>query len=136
MTGVAMPELAINPEKICAFIEAAREVAGLVPSTAGDATTTGDDSRFTTMIEPVDGSDPRRREMVSFVAGLDAEEQAHLLALILLGRGDHSIEEWDDALIAARDAIDDKSADFMIGDPAPPAYLMEALEASDESCAE
>ena len=129
-----MPELGIDTEKVCAFIEAAREVAGFVPSTAGDATTTGDDSRFTTMVEPVDGSDPRRREMVSFVGGLDAEEQVNLLALILLGRGDYSIEEWDDALIAARDAIDDKSADFMIGDPALPAYLMEALEAFDESC--
>jgi len=129
-----MPELAINPEKVCAFIEAAREVAGLVPSTAGDSTTTGDDSPLTTMVEPAEGSDPRRREMVSFVGGLDAEEQANLLALIMLGRGDFSLEEWDDALIAARDAIDDKSADFMIGDPALPAYLMETLEAFDESC--
>jgi hypothetical protein len=113
-----------------------RRRAGLVPSTAGDATTTADDSRFTTMVEVVDGSDPRRREMVSFVGGLDAEEQVNLLALILLGRGDYSIEEWDDALIAARNAIDDKSADFMIGDPALSAYLMEALEAFDESCSD
>ena len=135
MTGWPMPELAINPEKVCAFIEAAREVAGLEPSTAGDATTTGDDSPLTTMIEPA-GGDPRRREMVSFVAGLDAEEQANLLALILLGRGDYSIEEWDDALATARDAIDDKSADFMIGDPALPAYLLEGLEAFDESCSD
>jgi len=35
---------------------------------------------------------------------------------------------------AARDAIDDKSADFMIGDPALPGYLLEALEAFDDSC--
>jgi len=129
-----MPELAINPEKVCAFIEAAREVAGLVPSTAGDGTTTGDDSPLTTMAESTKESDPRRREMVSFVAGLDAEEQANLLALILLGRGDYSVDEWDDSLIAARDAIDDKSADFMIGDPALPAYLLEGLEAFDENC--
>jgi hypothetical protein len=129
-----MPELAINPEKVCAFIEAAREVAGLVPSTAGDDTTTGDDSPLTTMVETTEGSDPRRREMVSFVGGLDAEEQENLLALILLGRGDFSIEEWEDALIAARDAIEDKSADFMIGDAALPGYLLEALEAFDESC--
>jgi uncharacterized protein DUF3775 len=134
MTGWPMPELAINPEKVCAFIEAAREVAGLVPSTAGDATTTGDDSPLTTMVESSEGSDPRRREMISFVGGLDTEEQANLLALILLGRGDYSIDEWDDALIAARDAIDDKSADFMIGDAALPAYLLEALEAFDETC--
>ncbi len=40
-----MAELRISSEKVCALIEAAREIAGKVPSTAGDATTTGDDSR-------------------------------------------------------------------------------------------
>lgn len=129
-----MPELGINPEKVCAFIETAREVAGLSPSTAGDATTTGDDSPLTGLIEPADGMDPRRREMIAFVAGLDAEEQANLLALIMLGRGDYDIAEWDDALAEASGAIDDRSADFMIGDSALPGYLLEALEAFGESC--
>jgi hypothetical protein len=129
-----MPELGINPEKVCAFIEVAREVAGLAPSTAGDATTEGDDSPVAGMIEPPRGMDPRRREMIAFVAGLDAGEQVNLLALILLGRGDFGIEEWEDALVAARDSIDDRSADFMIGDSALPGYLMEALEAFDEAC--
>jgi hypothetical protein len=129
-----MPELGINPEKVCAFIEAAREVSGLEPSTAGDATTDGDDGPLADMVEPPRGMDPRRREMIAFVAGLDAGEQVNLLALILLGRGDYGIEEWEDALIAARDSIDDRSADFMIGDSALPGYLLEALEAFDESC--
>jgi len=129
-----MPELGINPEKVCAFIEAAREVAGLEISTAGDATTSGDDSPLMDMIEPTTGMDPRRREMIAFVGGLDVEEQVNLLALIMLGRGDYAIEEWDDALVAARDSIDDRSADFMIGDSALAGYLMEALEAFDESC--
>ncbi len=129
-----MPELGINPEKVCDFIEAAREVAGLEPSTAGDATTTGDDSALTTLEEPMDGMDPRRREMIEFVAGLDVEEQANLLALIMLGRGDYDIAEWADALAAAGDLIDDRSADFMIGDGALPAYLLAGLEAFGEGC--
>lgn len=129
-----MPELGINPEKVCAFIEAAREVAGLEISTAGDATTSGDDSPLADMIEPEEGVDPRRREMIAFIAGLDAGEQVNLLALIMLGRGDYALEEWEDALVAARDSIDDRSADFMVGDPALPGYLLEGLEAFDESC--
>jgi hypothetical protein len=128
-----MPELAINPEKVCAFIDAAREVAGLEPAPPGDSLG-GDDSPLATLLEPERGMDPRRREMIAFVAGLDVEEQANLLALILLGRGDYDISQWDEALITARDAIDDRSADFMIGDAALPAYLMEALEAFDETC--
>lgn len=129
-----MPELGINPEKVCAYIEMAREVAGLKISTAGDATSSGDDSPLESMIEERDGSDPRWREMVAFVGGLDAGEQVNLLALILLGRGDYAIEEWDDALAEARDSIEDRSADFMIGDPALPGYLLEALDAFDEAC--
>ncbi|MGO8916915.1 MAG: DUF3775 domain-containing protein [Stellaceae bacterium] len=131
-----MPELGINPEKVCAFIEVAREVAGLEPSTAGDATTTGDDSPLTTLVEPANGMDPRRREMIEFVAGLDVEEQANLLALIMLGRGDYDIAEWEDALAAAGDEIDERSADFMIGDGALPDYLLAGLEAFGESCEE
>lgn len=127
-----MPELGINPDKVCAFIEAAREVAGLSP--AADTTEDGDDSALETLIEPKEGADPRRREMVAFVAGLDAEEQANLLALIMLGRGDYDIAEWDDALADASTVIDDRSADFMIGDPALPGYLLEGLEAFGESC--
>ena len=129
-----MPELGIDTDKVCAFIEAAREVAGLEPSTAGDATSEGDDSALADMIEPPAVMDPRRREMISFIAGLDAGEQVNLLALILLGRGDFGIEEWEDALIAARDAIDDKSADFMIGDSALPGYLLDARDLFGECC--
>jgi hypothetical protein len=129
-----MPELRINSDKVCELVEAAREVSGLEPSTAGDRTSTGDDSPLTTLVEPSDSMDPRRVEMVELIAGLNAEEQTDLLALILLGRGDYDIEGWDDALVAASDAIDDRSADFMIGDPALPAYLLEGLNAFGKSC--
>ncbi|HET7594914.1 MAG TPA: DUF3775 domain-containing protein [Stellaceae bacterium] len=123
-----MPELNINPEKVCDIVEMGRELAGLAVSTAGD------DSPLETIVEPGEGKDPRRREMVAYIGALDAEEQVNLLALILLGRGDFSIDEWEDALITARDSIEDKSADFLIGDPGLPGYLLEGLEAFDESC--
>jgi hypothetical protein len=129
-----MPELNINPEKVCDLVEMGRELAGLTISTAGDDTSSGDDSPLETLVERSEGRDPRRREMVAYIGALDAEEQVNLLALILLGRGDFSLDEWQDALLTARDSIEDKSADFLIGDPALPGYLLEGLEAFDESC--
>ena len=132
-----MAELRISTDKVCAFIEAAREVAGKVPSTAGDRTTTGDDSRLVTLDEPEgdgEGEDGRRREMVEFVAGLNVEEQADLLALIWLGRGDYDISEWDDALTEAEARIAARDPDFMIGDAALPEYLGGGLEAFGWSC--
>jgi hypothetical protein len=128
-----MPELRINSDKVCDFIEAARELSGKVPETSGDGTTSGDDSPYHLSLEQVK-DDPTRQQMVEFVAGLNVEEQVDLLALIYLGRGDYSLEEWDDVLDAARDRIDSKDADFMIGDRALPGYLEDGLEAFGRSC--
>lgn len=128
-----MPELAISSEKVCALIEAAREIAGVVPSTAGDRTTTGDDSRLVTMEGDPD-TDIRRREAIEFIAGLNVEEQLNLLALIWLGRGDYAIFEWDEALSAAEGRIAARDPDFMLGDAALPQYLGDGLEAFGLSC--
>ena len=128
-----MPELRISTEKVCDFIEAAREVAGKVPSTAGDRTTTGDDSKLVT-IEDYPGEDDRRRQMVEFIAGLNVDEQIDLLALIMLGRGDYDIAEWDVAVAEAQGRIAARDPDFMIGDAALPQYLGDGLEAFDKSC--
>jgi hypothetical protein len=128
-----MPELRISTEKVCDFIEAAREVAGKVPSTAGDHTTTGDDSKLVT-IEDYPGEDDRRRQMVEFIAGLNVDEQIDLLALIMLGRGDYDIAEWEVAVAEAQGRIAARDPDFMIGDAALPQYLGDGLEAFDKSC--
>ena len=132
-----MAELRISSEKVCAFIEAAREVAGKVPATAGDRTTTGDDSRLVTIEEPEgigEDEDARRGEMIEFVAGLNVEEQTDLLALIWLGRGDYELAEWDDAVAEAEARIAARDPDYMIGDAALPEYLGGGLEAFDRSC--
>ena len=128
-----MPELRISAEKVCAMIEAAREIAGKVPSTAGDRTTTGDDSSLVTL-EEYPGEDERRREMVEMIAGLNVDEQTDLLALILLGRGDYDIADWDVAVAEAQDRIASRDPDYMIGDAALPEYLGDALEAFGMSC--
>jgi Protein of unknown function (DUF3775) len=133
-----MPELRISTEKVCAFIETAREVAGKVPSTAGDRTMTGDDSKLETIVdEPgqdVYEGDERRRQMVEFVAGLNVEEQTDLLALIWLGRGDYDIAEWDDALEEAEARIAARDPDYMIGDASLPEYLGDGLDAFGRTC--
>jgi hypothetical protein len=128
-----MPELRISTDKVCDFIEAAREVAGKVPSTAGDHTTTGDDSKLVT-IEDYPGEDDRRGQMVEFIAGLNVDEQIDLLALIMLGRGDYDIADWDVAVAEAQGRIAARDPDFMIGDAALPEYLGDGLEAFDRSC--
>jgi hypothetical protein len=133
-----MPELRIAVEKVCALIEAAREVAGKVPPTTGDKTTTGDDSPLVSIEDyPADNDwdrDDRRREMVEFIAGLNVDEQIDLLALILLGRGDYDIADWDAAVSEAEGRIAARAPDYMIGDAALPEYLGDGLEAFGKTC--
>jgi len=132
-----MPELRISVEKVCALIEAARELAGKVPSTAGDRTTTGDDSKLATINEPEgigEDEDARRRETVEFIAGLNVEEQTDLLALIWLGRGDYDIDDWDEAVAEAEARIAARDPDYMIGDAALPEYLGDGVEAFGLTC--
>jgi Protein of unknown function (DUF3775) len=133
-----MPELRIAVEKVCALIEAAREVAGKVPPTTGDRTTTGDDSPLVS-IEDYPGEDDwdgddRRREMVDFIAGLNVDEQVDLLALIMLGRGDYEFADWDAAVSEAEGRIAARDPDYMIGDAALPEYLGDGLEAFGLAC--
>ena len=133
-----MPELRIAVEKVCALIEAAREVAGKVPPTTGDRTTTGDDSPLVS-IEDYPGEDDwdgddRRREMVEFIAGLNVDEQVDLLALIMLGRGDYEFADWDAAVSEAEGRIAARDPDYMIGDAALPEYLGDGLEAFGLTC--
>lgn len=133
-----MPELRISTEKVCALIEAAREVAGKVASTAGDRTTSGDDSKLATIVDDLGQDfyerDDRRRQMVEFIAGLNVEEQTDLLALIWLGRGDYDIAEWDEALAEAEARIAARDPDYMIGNSALPQYLGDGLEAFGRTC--
>jgi hypothetical protein len=132
-----MPELRISTEKVCALIEAARELAGKVPPTTGDHTTTGDDSKLVTIEEPEgigEDEDARRLEIVEFIAGLNVEEQVDLLALILVGRGDFEADEWLDAVAETEDRIAARDPDFMIGDAALPEYLGDGLEALGHTC--
>ncbi|HZK92465.1 MAG TPA: MFS transporter [Stellaceae bacterium] len=128
-----MPELRISALKVCDFIEVAREVAGQVPPTTGDRTTSGDDSPLMT-IEDNPGTDSRREQMQEFIAGLNIAEQVDLLALIFIGRGDFDITEWNDAVREAGDRIADRDPDYMIGDAALPAYLGDGLNAFDITC--
>jgi hypothetical protein len=128
-----MPELRISTDKVCQFLEAAREVAGKVPATTGDDTSTGDDSPLV-FIEENGDPDPVREQMVEFVSGLNVEEQVDLLALVFLGRGDFALSEWDDALAEATERIRDGDADFMIGDRALPSHLGDALDAFGKTC--
>jgi len=96
-----LSELAV--EKVCFIIVKAREFDAAGGEPSDDASNPSDD-RFVSALTPANES-TTQRELTAFINALDEDEQTELVALLFVGRGDYTPEEWDDALAAARDRV-------------------------------
>jgi len=70
------------------------------------------------------------------VDDLEPDQQAELVALMWVGRGDYDVEEWAAAVEEARDTITDNLAEYLMSHPMLADYLTEGLVAFDLSCEE
>ena len=72
--------------------------------------------------------DPTRAELASFINRLNVDEQVHLVALVWIGRGTFSADEFDEAVQTARDERVNTTARYLLGMPLLADYLEEGLE--------
>jgi hypothetical protein len=119
--------LEIAPEKVAHIIIKAREYDSKVGSwddtrKAGDAEDDPD-----SILEDF-ADDPTRAELVSFINGLNDDEQAHLVALAWIGRGTYEPEDLDEAVATARRERVNATSSYLVGMPLLADYLEEGLE--------
>lgn len=119
--------LEIAPEKIAYVIVKAREFDAKVdvwdePASAADL----DDDADAILEDRA--SDATRSEIAEFIAGLNEDEQASLVALVWVGRGTYSAEELAEALATARAEHVNATEDYLLGTPLLADYLEEGLE--------
>ena len=100
-----MPELLISAEKVGFLIEKAREFDVKEGDSDPDSGSNGADDSMIDVLED-NGGDPVVREITGFINALTEDEQIDLVALMRLGRGDGTIEEWNDL---RREAIDGRN---------------------------
>jgi len=132
MTAVkARPELSISPDKVCFIIVKAREFEQQDLADAEDADEAADEA-----MRPVleDAHDPAFRELRAFINALSEDEQIDLVALTWLGRGDGTIDEWDDLREEADRAHNKRTAAYLLAKPFLPDHLEEGLSAFGCSC--
>jgi hypothetical protein len=122
-----MPELAISPEKIGFLIEKAREFDVKEAATDLDSGSNSADDDMIDVLED-DGSDPVAREITGFIDALTEDEQVDLVALMRLGRGDGTIEEWKDLRREAVEGRDGRAARYLLGEPMLGDFLAEGLD--------
>jgi hypothetical protein len=78
--------------------------------------------------------DPVADEIRGSIRALNEDEQIDLVALTWLGRGDGTIDDWDDLRAEAARAHNKRTAAYLLGIPLLADYLEEALSQFDLSC--
>jgi Protein of unknown function (DUF3775) len=131
-----MPDLAISAEKIAFLIEKAREFDVKEAASDLDSGSNAADDDMIDVLED-DGEDPIVRELTGFIRALNEDEQIDLVTLMWLGRGDGSVEEWDELRARAVDARSEydnaraETARYLLGEPMLGDFLADGL---DELC--
>jgi len=121
-----MPELTISAEQVGYLIEKAREFDAKDEATDVESGSNASDDRMIDVLED-HGGDPVVREISGFINAMSVDEQVDLVALMWLGRGDGSIEEWDALRAeAARNHIN-RTARYLLGEPLLSDFLAEGL---------
>jgi hypothetical protein len=121
-----MPELAISAEKVGFLIEKAREFDVKEAASDPDSGSNATDDGMIDVLED-NGDDPVVREITGFINALTEDEQLDLIALMRLGRGDATIEEWTDLRREASEARDRHVARTLLGEPMLGDLLAEGL---------
>ena len=122
-----MPELAIAVDKVGFLIEKTREFDVKEAETDPDSGSNPTDDDMIDVLED-DGHDPVVREITEFIDALTEEEQIDLVALVRLGRGDGTIEEWDDLRREAAEGRNGRTARYLLGEPLLSDFLAEGLD--------
>src|SRR3954451_10640923 len=132
--GGAMPELAISAEKVAFIIEKAREFDVKETDADPDSGSNATDDDMIDVLED-NGSDPVGRELSGFITALNEDEQLDLVALTWLGRGEGTIDDWDELRARAVDARAAYRAPrretvrYLLGDPMLGDLLADGLDA-------
>jgi hypothetical protein len=123
-----MPELNISREKVAFLIDKAQQFDVKDLRTDPDSGSNPADDNEVDVLED-DGSDSVADELASFIRALNEDEQIDLVALMRLGRGDGTIDEWEDLRREAADGRNRRTASYLLGEPLVSDYLAEGLDA-------
>lgn len=126
--------LNIDPDTVCFIIAKAREFQAkegvVIPEDIPDSPS----ENWAMQILADHDDDHTLVEVQGAINDLDDDALVELVALMWLGRGDYTLEEWDTAVTDATDARSDHTAHYLLAHPQVVFYLEEGLMAHGHSC--
>lgn len=118
--------LGISTDKVAYIIVKAREWDAKTEPWE-DAEPVGfNDYDAQSILEDIAG-DATRAELAEFIRGLNEDEKARLVALVWVGRGTYSADEFDEAVTVAKTENVSPTEDYLLGIPLLPDFLEEGL---------
>ncbi len=128
--------LSISPETVRLFIEKANALSAAVNDDYADGQEhevevdeNGRDPHHHDGLVEEETDNQMGREFRQLIGDLNVDEAAELIALAWIGRGDFEATEWADAVEAARDRVNKRTARYLLGLPMLGDWLEEGLEA-------
>ncbi len=127
--------LKVRLETLCYIIAKARECQAKEQVVIPDSPSGSDDDWAMQVLADHTG-DMSMQEIKATVEDLSPEQQAEVVALMWLGRGDFTLEEWDEANSEALVQYLDKqnTAAYLLSHPMVSDHLEEGLTALDYYC--
>jgi hypothetical protein len=122
----------INTDKVCFVVVKARELESEDEGMDADASNATDDKFVSVLTE--DAYDSVRDEIASFIDAMDDDEQAELVALTWVGRGEFGADDWDEAVRQARARREGSTSAYLLGIPLLASYLENGLAEFGENC--
>lgn len=125
--------LDINPETVCYLIQRARNFhvkeSVSIPEEPMNAS-----EDWALQVLANHASDPGYNDFIVTVRDLEPDQQANLVALMWLGRGEYEADEWESALSRANSELTSHTAEYLIAKPYLSDYLLEGLDMLGYSC--
>lgn len=125
--------LDVNPETVCRLIELAHifhaQEEVVIPEEPDNP---GGD--YPAQMLASHSNDTTLAEFRNIVSDLEPDQQQQIVALLWLGRGDFTLDEWSEALEEAADNWNERTADYLVTHPMLSDYLSEGLDQHGYSC--
>jgi hypothetical protein len=130
---IATHSLSISPEKVCFIVMKAHQFDVKDVVTDPDSSSNAADDAMLSVLED-HPDDPTYRELRAFIGMLSEDEQIDLVALTWLGRGDGTLDEWEDLREEAARLHNKRTAAYLLGKPMLGDHLEEGLALFGCSC--
>lgn len=132
-TEMTVVPLEVEPATVAFLIAKARAFdAKVAPADRDTISQPGEDEDHDALVDF--GDDPVAAEIREAIEDMNEDEQAQLVAMTWIGRGDFAAEEWEEAVDSAVERKTGPTADYLLGMPLLGDLLEEGFVALGYSC--